>query len=116
LWSSSAKVGSDQAALQIAGLTPHNNGHTPATRAAERCTACQSHLPLSSHAPRDLARHVFMLNVRDFMDPWTFNVKNVMKCCLEFLTPDGRMIPFCAYNSVGYREQVTASLMNQPRL
>jgi hypothetical protein len=40
------------------------------------------------------------------MDPWTFNVKNVMKCCVEFLVPDGRMIPFCAYNSVGYREQV----------
>jgi len=22
------------------------------------------------------------------------------------ITPDGRLIPFCAYNSVGYREQV----------
>ena len=29
-----------------------------------------------------------------------------MKCCVEEITPDGRMIPFCAYNSVGYREQV----------
>jgi uncharacterized radical SAM superfamily Fe-S cluster-containing enzyme len=29
-----------------------------------------------------------------------------MKCCVEFLIPDGRMIPFCSYNSVGYREQV----------
>src|SRR5437660_10229427 len=46
----------------------------------------------------------------DFMDPWIFNVKNVMKCCVEFLVPDGRMIPFCAYNSVGYREQVAAQL------
>src|SRR5437763_16992035 len=54
-----------------------------------------------------------MVNTRDFMDPWTFNVKNVMKCCVEFLVPDGRMIPFCAYNSVGYREQVAASL--EPR-
>ncbi len=44
------------------------------------------------------------------MDPWTFNVKNVMKCCVEFPVPDGRMIPFCAYNSVGYREQVRAQL------
>jgi len=44
------------------------------------------------------------------MDPWTFNVKNVMKCCVEFLLPDGRMIPFCAYNSVGYREQYAARL------
>jgi len=29
-----------------------------------------------------------------------------MKCCVEEITPDGRIIPFCAYNSVGYREQV----------
>jgi uncharacterized radical SAM superfamily Fe-S cluster-containing enzyme len=29
-----------------------------------------------------------------------------MKCCVEFLVPDGRMIPFCTYNTVGYREQV----------
>ncbi|MQA27702.1 MAG: radical SAM protein, partial [Micromonosporaceae bacterium] len=27
-------------------------------------------------------------------------------CCVEEITPDGRLIPFCAYNSVGYREQV----------
>jgi len=46
----------------------------------------------------------------DFMDPWTFNVKNVMKCCKEILLPDGRQIPFCAYNNVGYREEVTAQL------
>ena len=74
-----------------------------------------AHLPLAAHAPRDLARHVFMLNVRDFMDPYTFNIKNVMKCCLEFLTPDGRMIPFCSYNSVGYREQVVGALMADTR-
>lgn len=29
-----------------------------------------------------------------------------MKCCVEEITPDGRLIPFCAYNSMGYREQV----------
>ena len=26
------------------------------------------------------------------------------------IVPDGRIIPFCAYNSVGYREQVRAQL------
>jgi hypothetical protein len=29
---------------------------------------------------------------------------------VEEITPDGRLIPFCAYNSVGYREQVRARL------
>jgi 7,8-dihydro-6-hydroxymethylpterin dimethyltransferase len=48
--------------------------------------------------------------LQDFMDPWTFNQKNLMKCCKEFLLPGGKQIPFCAYNSVGYREQARAQL------
>lgn len=28
--------------------------------------------------------------------------------------PDGRLIPFCAYNSVGYREQVRAQMSGVP--
>jgi uncharacterized radical SAM superfamily Fe-S cluster-containing enzyme len=116
LWSSSAQVGSDRAAAEVANITfnplaPTTQPPDHPTRSADRCAACHSHLPLSQHAPRDLARHVFMLNVRDFMDPWTFNVKNAMKCCLEFLTPDGRMIPFCSYNSAGYREQMAQAMM-----
>ncbi len=30
------------------------------------------------------------------------------------ITPDGRLIPFCAYNSVGYREQVREQLSGVP--
>ena len=101
LWSSSAAVGSDIAAGDV---------HRAVNGSASRCPACHVGLPLSSHGSSDLARHVFMVNTRDFMDPWTFNVKNVMKCCVEFVIPDGRLIPFCAYNSVGYRERVTADL------
>jgi uncharacterized radical SAM superfamily Fe-S cluster-containing enzyme len=130
LWSSSAPVGSDRAAADVAGVmqageqgsrgaegtkegreSPKSKIQNRKSELDSRCPACHAHLPLSSHTPRDLARHVFMVNTRDFMDPWTFNVKNVMKCCVEFLLPDGRMIPFCAYNSVGYREQITRNLM-----
>ena len=119
MWSSSAKVGANQTAIEVASLVDfaamQNVAGTEHSRAAERCTACHSHLPLSAHAPRDLARHVFMVNTRDFMDPWTFNVKNAMKCCVEFLVPDGRMIPFCTYNTVGYREQVRRTLQPAAR-
>ena len=51
-----------------------------------------------------------MIMVQDFQDPYTLNVRQLMKCCIEQITPDGRLIPFCAYNSVGYREQVRAQL------
>jgi len=47
---------------------------------------------------------------RPCSDPYTLNVRQLMKCCVEEITPDGRLIPFCAYNSVGYREQVRAQM------
>jgi uncharacterized radical SAM superfamily Fe-S cluster-containing enzyme len=119
LWSSSAQVGSDRDADMVRGIAGKANGSNgaaaPDTVAAARCASCHSHLPLSAHAPRDLAKHVFIVNTRDFMDAWTISVKNVMKCCVEFLTPDGRMIPFCAYNTVGYREQVSAALSEKTK-
>lgn len=53
-----------------------------------------------------LNKHIFQVAIKDFMDSHTFSVKQVMKCCVGILVPDGRIIPFCAYNSVGYREQI----------
>lgn len=116
LWSSSAKVGSEEAARDIVSLmgnAPSISGDRSSiksTRSEQRCVSCHSHLPLSEHSPRDLGRHIFMINTRDFMDPWTFNVKDAMKCCVELLVPDGRMIPFCTYNTMDYREQVRKML------
>lgn len=113
LWSSSATPGTDRSTMNIQqSLNGKEIQAYENTSEIEGCSACQSHHPLSEHSARDLGRHIFMINTRDFMDPWTFNVKNVMKCCVEFLVPDGRMIPFCAYNTVGYREQVNAELMH----
>lgn len=124
LWSSSAKVGSEGIGIDLAAIlgsalpqaSHDGNGHHPgATRAEQRCQSCHAHLPLSKHTGWDLSRHLFMINTRDFMDPWTFNVKNAMKCCVEILTPEGRMIPFCTYNTVGYREQAQERLARQSR-
>jgi hypothetical protein len=112
LWSSSATIGTIKTALNIRkALNGKKVNGAKSSLEIDGCVACQSHYPLSKHTSRDLARHIFMISTRDFMDPWTFNVKNVMKCCVEFLVPDGRMIPFCSYNTVGYREQVNAQLM-----
>ena len=65
---------------------------------------------------RHLKKYVFQIGIKDFLDAYTFNVKQVMKCCVAELTPDGRAIPFCAYNSVGYREQVRDSMMKGPKV
>jgi len=62
-----------------------------------------------------LKERLFQISIKDFMDAWTFNVKQVMKCCVGVLVPDGRLIPFCAYNTVGYREQVREQLRQRER-
>jgi hypothetical protein len=88
-------------------------GSVPSEAASQRfaCAACDLDLP----ALTDLARRIFMVQIRDFLDPWTFDVKKAMKCCIGVLQDDGRMIPFCTYNTVGYREETRARLAARRR-
>lgn len=95
LWSSSAIPGAEKAAQNF-GLS---------------CAACG--LPEGLADLSGIINNMFMVMFQDFLDPWTFNQKNVMKCCKEILLPDGKQIPFCAYNNVGYREQARAQLTAQ---
>ncbi len=97
LWSSSAVPGSDKAAQDF----------------AISCAACG--LPDGGLDLGAFANRMFMIALQDFMDPWTFNQKNLMKCCKEILLPDGKQIPFCAYNNVGYREQAREQLAARQR-
>jgi len=91
LWSSSSVAGSEASMRQV----------------EISCQACE--LP-DALAVEGIAGSMIMIMLQDFMDPWTFNQKNLMKCCKEFLLPGGKQIPFCAYNSVGYREQARRQL------
>ncbi|MGH2973693.1 MAG: radical SAM protein [Solirubrobacterales bacterium] len=75
------------------------------------CATCAIDIPA---ALSDLRHRAFMLVVQDFQDAYTLNVRQLKKCCVAELTPDGRQIPFCAYNSVGYREQVRSQLTGVP--
>jgi len=97
LWSASAFMGTQvtEDRLRIAAA------------ALDCADACGVNLP---NAIANLTDRAFMIVVQDFLDPYTLNVKQLMKCCVEEITPDGRLIPFCAYNSVGYREQIRAQM------
>ncbi len=64
------------------------------------CTACGIPFDLG-----DLKERVKMIMIQPFPDPYTFNIKQVMKCCIHELLPNGKTIPFCAYNNV-YRYRV----------
>ena len=77
--------------------------------AAERldCVACATSMPAEL---REVAAQGFMIVVQDFQDPYTLDVEKLRKCCVSEIVPDGRLIPFCAYNSVGYRDQIRMEL------
>ena len=90
LWSASSVPGTDAAAARV------------------NCAACELSFPSETAY---LKKHVFTIVVQGFADPYTLDLKALMKCCVGELVPDGRMIPFCAYNSVGYRQQVRSALV-----
>ena len=91
LWSSSSVAGSQKSVDQV----------------LMSCQACG----VPGFSLGDLAKHMMMIMLQDFMDSWTFNQKNLMKCCKEFLLPGGKQVPFCAYNTIGYREQARKQLV-----
>ena len=81
-------------------------GSAPVAERLE-CVACATAIPAEL---RDVAARGFMIVVQDFQDPYTLDIGKLRKCCVSEIVPDGRLIPFCAYNSVGYREQVRREL------
>jgi len=89
LWSAKAAGGSEPVAERL------------------ECVACATAIPTEL---REVAARGFMIVVQDFQDPYTLDIAKLRKCCVSEITPDGRLIPFCAYNSVGYREQLRREL------
>ncbi len=69
------------------------------------CVTGNSNIPLPADA-KFTKEDFFMVQIHGFMDEHTFDIKRLMKCCVHELLPDGRAVPFCAYNNLGYREQV----------
>jgi uncharacterized radical SAM superfamily Fe-S cluster-containing enzyme len=115
LWSASATPGSaavvERLTTALASLGLPEGLDEIAGAALKSCAACGIDFP---DALAELASKAFMIVIQDFQDPYTLNVRQLMKCCVEEITPDGRLIPFCAYNSVGYREQVREQLSGTP--
>jgi 7,8-dihydro-6-hydroxymethylpterin dimethyltransferase len=85
LWSMAALIGSETTTDSLA--------------------CCTLDLPTPSDL-QGLSEHFFAIQVHGFMDEHNFDLKRLMKCCIHTLLPDGRAMPMCAYNNLGYREQV----------
>jgi uncharacterized radical SAM superfamily Fe-S cluster-containing enzyme len=115
LWSASSVAGSgamvERLATALRALELPEQVTELANALLASCASCGIDFPDALTA---LAAKAFMIVIQDFQDPYTLNVKQLMKCCVEEITPDGRLIPFCAYNSVGYREQIREQLSGVP--
>lgn len=47
----------------------------------------------------DRARtHTFSISAMAFQDVWNLDLERLKGCCIHVVSPEGRLIPFCAYN------------------
>ncbi len=43
-------------------------------------------------------RDSFTISAMAFQDAWTLDLERLQGCCIHCLSPDGRLVPFCAWN------------------
>ncbi|MEM3640988.1 MAG: radical SAM protein, partial [Candidatus Bathyarchaeia archaeon] len=55
----------------------------------------------------NIRRRIFLLGCMAFMDRYNFDINRVKRCVIHYITPDLRIIPFCAYNNI-YRTHIEA--------
>lgn len=66
-------------------------------------------------ALREFHWNALFIGTMHFMDNFNYDLQRVRRCCIHYATPDGRLIPFCSYNSGPvYREQVWKAFAQPP--
>ena len=58
------------------------------------------HLSPSYQSLGKIRRRIFLLGCMAFMDSYNFDVNRVRRCVVHYVTPDLKLIPFCAYNNI----------------
>ncbi len=61
----------------------------------------------------DIPGEVFAVTIEGFMDRFNFDATRVTKCCIQEALPDGRIVPFCAFNTL-YRFEPGQRAVPQP--
>lgn len=42
--------------------------------------------------------NMMLISSMHFQDDYNYDIERVRRCCIHYVVPDGRIIPFCAYN------------------
>lgn len=45
-------------------------------------------------------KNAVMIGCMHFMDSWNFDMDRVCRCVIHYALPDGRLVPFCSYNTI----------------
>jgi uncharacterized radical SAM superfamily Fe-S cluster-containing enzyme len=61
------------------------------------------------------AESLLRITITNFLDPYNFDVRRVMKCCTHHVLPSGHVIPFCAYNTLYRSGHVPLPALNALR-
>jgi len=74
------------------------------TASALRDFSCCLPVPMQALNQKDhgtpLYENMFRIVIIAFMDAWNFDVRSAKKCCVHHVLPDGKIMPFCAYNTL----------------
>ncbi len=55
----------------------------------------------------DFHMQALFIGTMHFQDSYNYDIERLKRCVIHYATPDGRIIPFCAYNSgPTYREEI----------
>ncbi len=54
-------------------------------------------------------KRILMIGMMHFQDPYNFDLERLERCGIAYAVPDGRVIPFCAMNTL-YRSKIESAL------
>ncbi|HEY9245428.1 MAG TPA: radical SAM protein, partial [Candidatus Methanoperedens sp.] len=54
----------------------------------------------TEEAIREFHHHTLFIGAMHFMDLYNMDLERIRRCGVHYATPDGRIIPFCAYNTI----------------
>ncbi|NJD78286.1 MAG: radical SAM protein [Candidatus Methanoperedens sp.] len=54
----------------------------------------------TEEAIREFHHHTLFIGAMHFMDLYNMDLERIKRCGVHYATPDGRLIPFCTYNTI----------------
>jgi uncharacterized radical SAM superfamily Fe-S cluster-containing enzyme len=51
-------------------------------------------------AIKEFHRYTLFIGAMHFMDTYNMDIERIQRCGVHYATPDGRIIPFCTYNTI----------------